>query len=175
MTIFAMPRILFFCALALGLTFSSCDRDKDKVAPQLPETSDARDHAVGVYTYTMEWHDISSGVPVAIPEVEMITGRVELKKNNQNNRTIKLYENSELFISFDDVYATQEGFSFNHSWLELPFDGEVYSFFGHDTFMMDGEEEAGVYYKAAEELNFAFFVEIENQDLTLTFKGQKVN
>ena len=170
---FKTPFLLFAMAF-IGISLSSCNKDnEDQPRPDIVE--DVRDYAVGTYAYTMVWHDVSSGIPVEVEDIDPIIGTVELRKSDINSRTIDLYEDGELFQSFDDVFESESGFSFNDGWIFLPYEGETYSFFAYDSFLMDGEEVAGVYYKASQELNFAFFVEIGSRDLTLTFRGEKMN
>jgi hypothetical protein len=172
-TFVIIPRLLALAVLFTSLGFTSCNKDKED-EPQPQVFDDVRDYAVGEYAYTMIWQDVSSGVPVDIEDMAPITGTVEVKKSPTNRSAIDLYEDGELFLTFDDVRETREGFSFNHSWMMLPYDGETYSFFGYDSFPMDGDEEAGVYYRNSQELNFAWFVEIGNSDLTLTFRSERV-
>jgi hypothetical protein len=170
---FKTPFLLFALAF-IGISMSSCNKDsEDQPTPQTVE--DVRDLAVGTYAYTMVWHDISSGIAIEVDDIDPITGTVELRKSDINSRTIDLYEDGELFQSFDDLFESESGFSFNDGWVFLPYEGETYSFFAYDSFVLDGEEVAGAYYHATQELNFAFFVEIGNRDLTLTFHGEKMN
>ena len=165
----SIQKILIFTVAILGLALTSCKKENVDVQ----EFTDARDYAVGLYNYSMEWQDVSSGTPTPIDGMEVITGVLELRKDQGHSSTIELWEDGEMFMSFDDVWESPEGFSFNQSWLQLPFEGRTYSFFPYDIFPMEGTTEAGVYYKATNELKLAWFVEINGADLSLTIEGQK--
>ncbi|MEM6378190.1 MAG: hypothetical protein AAF705_08250 [Bacteroidota bacterium] len=169
MTTLIQKSLILTLAL-FGLLFSGCQKEEDKVQT----FSDVRDYAVGAYNYTLEWHDISTGTPERIEGLDLITGTFEVRKNSSNDKSIDLIEDGEVFFSFDDVWESPEGFSFNQSWLQLPFEGSVYSFFPYDIFPMEGTTEAGVYYKESKELKIAFFVEINGVDLSMTIEGAQV-
>ncbi|MEL7222967.1 MAG: hypothetical protein AAGJ93_16715 [Bacteroidota bacterium] len=172
MKTFSIHSTLFLALAFLGLSLSSCNKDKSE-DPQPQVVENVRDLALGNYNYEMEWQDISTGEAVDVDGVEVVNGTFEVRRSAISINAIELWEDGELFFSFDDVFESPEGFSFNQSWLQLPYEGETYSFFPYDIFPMDGTTEAGVYYKDTGEFKFSFFVEIEGSDLTLTFSGQK--
>ncbi|MEO0726795.1 MAG: hypothetical protein AAFZ63_19785 [Bacteroidota bacterium] len=173
MKIFSFSKLFAVALLSLAAFTSSCNKDQDN-EPK-PQTFDHYlDQAVGQYAYTIEWRNITNGVDESIEGMETITGTVELRKNAAGNG-IELYEDGEQFIDFSPCYESPEGFSFNNSWVETEMDGETLFLWPHDIFPMEGDVEAGVFYKDSRELNFAWTAEVEDLDLAMIFRGERKN
>ena len=173
MKFFSFPQLFIVAILSLATLTTSCNKDKDN-EPQ-PQTFDHYlDQAVGQYAYTIEWRNVTNGLNEPIEDIETITGTIEVRKNAAENG-IELYENGEQFLDFSPCYESPEGFSFNKSWVELEIDGEAVFFWPHDIFSMDGDVEAGVFYKDSRELNFAWTTEAENLDLAMIFRSERKN
>ena len=172
MRFFAFSNLFLVAFLSLA-TLTSCNKDQEN-EPQ-PQTFDHYlDQAVGQYAYTIEWRDITNGADEPIEGMEVITGTVEVRKNALENG-IELYEDGEQILDFSPCYESIEGFSFNNSWVESELDGETVFFWPHDIFAMDGDLEAGVFYKDSKELNFAWTTEVEGLDLAMIFRSERRN